>query len=71
MDKGSDKGGDKTEEALITGAPPTPAKEVPLQDEDIVCWIAEVEQLEGVGRSPLSLPTQQLAQMAAEAGPST
>ena len=32
--------------------------------------IAEVGQLEGVGRSPLSSPTRQLAQMAAEARPS-
>ena len=34
-------------------------------------WIAEAEQFEGVGRSPSSLPTQQLVQMAVEAGPST
>ena len=33
-------------------------------------WIAETEQLEGVGRSPSSLMTQQLALMAAEARPS-
>ena len=32
--------------------------------------IAEAEQLEGVGRSPLLLPVQQLAQMAVEARPS-
>ena len=32
--------------------------------------IAEAEQLEGVGRSPLLWPTQQLSHMAAEAGPS-
>ena len=32
--------------------------------------IAEADQLEGVGRSPSSSPTQQLAHMAAEAGPS-
>ena len=31
----------------------------------------EAEQLEGVGRSPSSLPTQQLAQIAVQAGPST
>ena len=30
--------------------------------------IVEVEQLKGVGRSPSLLPSQQLAQMAAEAG---
>ena len=70
MDEGSDKGGDETEEAPITGAPPTPGKEAPLQAEEIMQRIAEVEQFEGVGRSPSLLPTQQLAQMAAEAGPS-
>ena len=32
--------------------------------------ITEAEQLEGVGRLPSSLPTQQVAQMAADAGPS-
>ena len=33
-------------------------------------WVEEARWLEEVGRLPLSLPTQQLAQMAAEAGPS-
>ena len=70
LDKGSYEGENKGEEALIAVAPPTPAKEVPPQAEEIMRRIVEVEQLEGVGRSPLS-PTQQLAQMAAEAGPST
>ena len=32
--------------------------------------VEEARWLEEVGRSPSSLPTQQLAQMAAEAGPS-
>ena len=32
--------------------------------------VAEAEQLEEAGRSPQSLPTQQLAQMATEARPS-
>ena len=32
--------------------------------------VVEAEWLEEVGRSPQSLPTQQLAQMATEAGPS-
>ena len=50
--------------------PPTPAKEAPLQAEEIIRRILEVGQLEGVGRSPSSLPTQQLAQMAVEARPS-
>ena len=70
MDKGDDYSGRKGKEALITNAPPTPAKEAPLQAEDIMKWIAEAEQLEGVGRSPSLLPTQQLAEMATEAGPS-
>ena len=38
--------------------------------EEIKGRVEEVSRLEGVGRSPSSLPTQQLAQMAAEAGPS-
>ena len=32
--------------------------------------VGEARRMEEVGRSPSSLPTQQLAQMAAEAGPS-
>ena len=71
MDKGGCKGGDGTEKALITGAPPTPAKEAPLQAEEIMCRITEAEQLEGVGRSPSLSLTQQLAQMAVEVRPST
>ena len=70
MDQGSHEGGDETEKALITGAPPTPAKEAPLWAEEIMCRIAEAEQLKGVGRSPASSPTHHLAQMAVEAGPS-
>ena len=70
-DEGSDYGERKGKEALITSAPPPPAKEAPPQAEDIMKWIVEAEQLEGVGRSPSSLLTQQLAQMAVEAGPST
>ena len=50
--------------------PPTPAKEATPQAEEKMRRIAEAEQLKGVGRSPLSSLTQQLAQMAAEAGPS-
>ena len=38
--------------------------------EEAERWLEEARQLEDVGRSPLSLPTQQLVQMAAEAGPS-
>ena len=36
---------------------PSPAKEAPPQAEDIMKWIAEAEQLEGVGRSPSLLLT--------------
>ena len=54
-DEGGHKGGGKREEALITGAPPTPAKEAPPQADEIMRRIAEAEQLEGVGRSPSSL----------------
>ena len=52
MDEGNYKGGNQGEEALITGAPPSPAKEAPLQAEEITHQIAEVEQPEGVGISP-------------------
>ena len=38
--------------------------------EEAERWVEEARQLEEVHRSPLSLPTQQLAQMAVEAGPS-
>ena len=37
--------------ALVTAAPTTPAKEAPLEAEEIMRRIAETEQLEGVGRS--------------------
>ena len=39
--------------------------------EEAERWVEEARRLEDVGRSLSSLPTQQLAQMAAEAGPST
>ena len=71
MDKGSYEGGGDTEKALITSAPPTPVKEAPSQVEKIMRRIVQVGQLKGVGRSPSSLLTQQLAQIAVEAGPST
>ena len=38
--------------------------------EEMIGQVEEVSRLEVVGQSPSSLPTQQLAQMAAEAGPS-
>ena len=50
--------------------PPTPANEAPPQAGEIMQQIAEAEQLRGIGRSPSSLPTQWLAQMAVEARPS-
>ena len=40
------------------------------QLEEVEKWVEEARQLEEVGRSPSSLLTQQLAQMAVEAGPS-
>ena len=39
--------------------------------EEMIGQVEEVSRLEVVGQSLSSLPTQQLAQMAAEAGPST
>ena len=40
------------------------------QMEEAGKWVEEARRLEDVGRSPSLLPTQQLAQMAVEAGPS-
>ena len=57
---------------------PSPAKrpsptreEEEKQMEEVEKWVEEARRLEDVGRSLSSLPTQQLAQMAAEARPST
>ena len=50
---------------------PSPAKEASPRREEVEKWVEEAGQLEEVGRSLSSLPTQQLAQMAAETGPST
>ena len=47
---------------------PSPTSEVQKMLEEAERQVEEARQLEDVGRSPLSLPTQQLAQMAAEAG---
>ena len=55
------------EGTLITHVPPSPAQETPQGAEEIMKCIAQAEWL---GRLPQSLLTQQLAQMAAEAGPS-
>ena len=49
---------------------PSPMREEEKRLEEAERWVEEARQLEDVGRSPLSLPTWQLAQMAAEAGPS-
>ena len=48
--------------------PASPAPQTPQGAEEIMRWIAEAEWLEGVGRLPQLSLTQQLAQMAAEAG---
>ena len=46
-------------------------EEAEKQVEEAEKQVEEARRLEDVGGSPSSLPTQQLAQMAAEAGPST
>ena len=48
-----------------------PAEEAPPTPGEIEGMKVEAEKLEEVGRSPELSPTQQLGQMAAEAGPST
>ena len=49
---------------------PSPTREVEKMVEEAERWFEEARWLEDVGRSPSSLPTWQLAQMAAEARPS-
>ena len=49
---------------------PLPAREVMQVMEEKMGQVEEASKLEAVGRSPSSSPTRQLAQMAAEAGPS-
>ena len=49
---------------------PSPAREVEKTVEEAERQVEEARQLEEVSQSPSSLPTQQLAQMAAEARPS-
>ena len=49
---------------------PSPMREVEKMLEEAERQVEEARQLEEVGQSPSSSPTQQLAQMAAEAGPS-
>ena len=53
-----------------TARKPSPMREVEKMLEEAERWVEEARQLEDVGRSLSSLPTQQLAQMAVEAGPS-
>ena len=48
----------------------SPAREVVQVMEGVLGQVEEVNRLAEVGRSPSSLPTRQLVQMAAEAGPS-
>ena len=49
---------------------PSPVREVEQMLEEAERWVEEARRLEEVGQSPSLLPTQQLAQMAVEAGPS-
>ena len=49
---------------------PSPTREVEKTLEEAERQVEEARWLEDVGRSPLSSPTQQLAQMATEAGSS-
>ena len=49
---------------------PSPVREVEKMVEEAKRQVEEARWLEDVGRSPSSSPTQQLAQMAVEAGPS-
>ena len=49
---------------------PSPMREVEKTVEEAERQVEEARWLEEVGRSPSSLPTWQLAQMAVEAGPS-
>ena len=49
---------------------PPPTREEEKRMEEAEKWVEKARWLEDVGRLPSSLPTQQLAQMAAEAGPS-
>ena len=50
--------------------PPSPVHHPFPEKKEMEEWVEAAGQLEGVGRSLSSLPTQQLVQMAVEAGPS-
>ena len=60
-----------TSEVPHTSEPPAPTQETPPDQEEMRRRVTEAEQLEEVGRLPVLSPTWQLAQMAADAGPST
>ena len=68
MDEDQGRGPKPSSEAPTPVDPPAPVLETPPDQDEMRRRVAEAEQLEEVGRSPQSLPTQQ---MAAEAGPST
>ena len=58
-------------ESPAPAEPPVPDVEAPPTPGEMERRRVDVEKLEEMGRSPESSPTQQLVQMAAEAGPST
>ena len=66
----------KGKEATLSSAPPISSqkaltcREEEKRLDEAERWVEETRWLEDVGRSPSLLPTQQLAQMAAEARPS-
>ena len=62
---------DMAQEPPVAVEPPAHEEEAPPTPGEIERIRAETERLEDVGRLPELLPTWQLAQMAAEAGPST
>ena len=72
--QGGEKGTSRERmEAPLASAPPIPSQKAPTCEgggEEAERWVEEAKQLEDVGRLLSLLPTQQLAQMAVEAGPS-
>ena len=68
MGQDQGRGPKPSSEAPYTSEPPAPAQETPPDQDEKRRRVAEAEQLEEVGRSPQSLLTNQLAQMATEAG---
>ena len=61
---------EEAQEPPVLVDPPAPEVEQAPTQEELAQQVGEAERLGEVGRSPESSPTQQLAQMAAEAGPS-